>query len=253
MKILYTMQRFVNLFGYKILPIKADPEAIIDDEMGIICEKCKKHTITSKERMYALYKATEYVINANIPGDFVECGVLKGGSAMVIAYTLIKMNETNRKIYLYDTYAGMSKPTSEDYRISNNSVYAMPMWENGQNKDYNTLAFSPLSDVRNNMFSTGYPKENLIFVKGKVEDTIPETMPNQISLLRLDTDWYESTKHELIHLFPKLAKGGVLIVDDYGDWAGAKKAVDEYFSNKPILLIRMDYTGRIAVKSITHR
>ena len=96
----------------------------------------------------------------------------------------------------------------------------------------------------------GYNTEKLHFIKGKVENTLPEYAPKQISLLRLDTDWYESTKHELTHLFPRLVSGGVLILDDYGYWAGAKKAVDEYFSqNKTqILLNRIDQTGRIAIK-----
>jgi hypothetical protein len=83
-----------------------------------------------------------------------------------------------------------------------------------------------------------------------VEDTIPGNMPKKIALLRLDTDWYESTKHELTHLFPLLQSNGVLIIDDYGHWEGARKAVNEYISDKHIriLLNRIDYTGRIAIK-----
>jgi hypothetical protein len=89
------------------------------------------------------------------------------------------------------------------------------------------------------------------FVKGKVEDTIPHGDLGSIALLRLDTDWYESTAHELKHLYPKLAVGGVLIIDDYGHWQGARKATDAYLSQHtiaPILLNTIDYTGRIAVK-----
>jgi hypothetical protein len=72
--------------------------------------------------------------------------------------------------------------------------------------------------------------------------------------LRLDTDWYESTKHELVHQYPKLSVGGVLIIDDYGHWQGARQAVDEYFNDNrlPILLNRIDYTGRIAIKTELH-
>jgi O-methyltransferase len=85
---------------------------------------------------------------------------------------------------------------------------------------------------------------------GKVEDTFPKDTPDKIAILRLDTDWYESTRHELIHLYPKLSIGGVLIIDDYGHWEGARKAVDEYINDNTlrILLNRIDYTGRIAVK-----
>jgi hypothetical protein len=83
-----------------------------------------------------------------------------------------------------------------------------------------------------------------------VEETIPQHAPEQISVLRLDTDWYSSTKHELMHLFPRLSKNGVLIIDDYGHWAGARKAVDEYFADQTIqpLLNRIDQTGRACIK-----
>jgi hypothetical protein len=75
-------------------------------------------------------------------------------------------------------------------------------------------------------------------------------LPEQIAVLRLDTDFYESTRHELRHLYPRLVHGGVLIIDDYGHWAGARKAVDEYIAEEGIrlLLNRIDYTGRIAIK-----
>jgi O-methyltransferase len=110
--------------------------------------------------------------------------------------------------------------------------------------------YAGLEEVRVNLASTGYPVDRVHFVRGKVEDTIPGTVPEPIALLRLDTDWYESTKHELTHLFPRLVPGGVLIIDDYGHWQGARQATDEYFASArvPLLLHRVDYTGRIAVK-----
>ncbi len=82
-------------------------------------------------------------------------------------------------------------------------------------------------------------------------DTIPKNVPEKISILRLDTDWYESTKHELNNLFPRLVSGGILIIDDYGHFQGSKKAVDEYFEENKIssFLFRIDYTGRLFVKS----
>ena len=115
--------------------------------------------------------------------------------------------------------------------------------------DINDWCFSPLPEVKQNLASTGYPEDKLHFVQGKVEETIPENIPNQISSLRLDTDWYESTKHELTYLFPIVTPKGVLILDDYGSWNGAKKAVDEYFEREPILLNRIDNSGRIGIKA----
>jgi len=90
----------------------------------------------------------------------------------------------------------------------------------------------------------------LIFIQGKVEDTLPKITPEKISLLRLDTDWYESTYQELLHLFPKLSKGGTIIIDDYGHWKGAREAVDDYFKEKgiKILLNRIDEIGVIGIK-----
>ena len=101
------------------------------------------------------------------------------------------------------------------------------------------------------LYETGYPEEKIHFVQGRVEETIPASAPDSISLLRLDTDWYESTKHELVHLFPRLSPSGVIIIDDYGHWKGCRKAVDEYFDtgdHPQLLLNRVDYSCRIAVK-----
>jgi O-methyltransferase len=241
------IQKSANLFGYNIEKNDSDTVMAKDGKFQKIYTKCKDYTMTSRERMYALYKAVEYIVNSKIPGDFVECGVWKGGSIMLIALTLLEMKETNRKIYCYDTFEGMPEPRKEDYAVSD-KTYAILEWKKKQKKNHNEWGFSPLSEVKNNILLTGYPQNKIVFVKGKVEETIPKTMPSKIALLRLDTDWYESTKHELINLFPILTKNGVLIIDDYGHWAGSKKAVDEYFSNKSILLNRIDYTGRIGIK-----
>src|SRR3989338_5785556 len=123
-------------FGYQITRTEDNKIFLKDMDAGFeeIYEKCKAYTITSIERMYALYKATEYIVNSKIPGDFVECGVWKGGSIMVIAKTLLNMKETKRKIYLYDTFAGMSKPTEKDMQ-SFDSVAAIKVWRRKQKKD----------------------------------------------------------------------------------------------------------------------
>lgn len=241
-------QKLLNFFGLRVVK-KSDPVMDGDLEFQRIHDACKKYTMTSRERMYALYQAVRYVIKYDIPGDFVECGVWRGGSAMLIALTLLSMKATDRKIYLYDTFEGMSEPTKEDVPTSDRSADVFSEWKRKQQKYFNAWAFSPLSNVNDNMFGTGYPKDKIVFIKGKVEDTIPGTIPQNIALLRLDTDWYESTKHELDHLFARLSKKGILIIDDYGHWAGAKKAVDEFFADKLMLLNRIDYTGVIGVKT----
>jgi hypothetical protein len=118
-----------------------------------------------------------------------------------------------------------------------------------QRDGHNEWCYSPLDEVKRNLARTGYPAERVVYVQGKVEDTIPGTLPERTALLRLDTDWYSSTRHELEHLYPGLVAGGVLVLDDYGTWQGARQATDEYFAARgPLLLNRIDSTGRIAVK-----
>ncbi len=242
-----------DLIGYQVKKASnADPVIDKDERFLGIYDRCKTFTLTSKQRMYALYKSVEYIIRTNIPGSFVECGVWRGGSAMLIAHTLLELNTTNRKIYLYDTFEGMTRPTGYDYRMSNNEIRAHDQWGKEQKEDRTKWCYASLPEVRNNMALTKYPENNVVFVKGRVEETIPGITPPEIAILRLDTDWYESTRHELIHLFPLLSKNGVLIIDDYGYWAGAKKAVDEYFSEGHILLNRIDNAGRIGIK-VGHR
>lgn len=246
-KLKVVIKKVMERCGYKIVPLSLfDP--IVEEEFGHIYKKCKEYTKTTKERMYVLYKAVRYVVDANIPGDFVECGVWRGGSAMIIAYTLREIGVSDRKIYLYDTFEGMSEPTERDFELLNPTNTATHKWKKNQSSGYNQWCFASLLEVKENMHMTGYPMDNIVFVKGKVEDTIPKHVPTTISLLRLDTDWYESTKHELVHLYPLITKHGVLIIDDYGCWAGSKKAVDEYFFGRPILLNRIDSSGRVGIK-----
>jgi len=205
-------------------------------------------TMTSQERQYALYKAVAYLTQNSIEGDIVECGVWKGGSSVLIAKLLERAGDTKRSLYLYDTFSGMPAPGSND--ISWNGVNALGRWKDRQKGEINTWDYASLDEVKRNMYKTQYPEKSIHFIQGKVEETIPRTAPATIALLRLDTDWYESTRHELEHLFPRIVPGGVLIIDDYGHWKGVQKAVDEYFSEKNIriFLNRIDYTGRIGIK-----
>jgi hypothetical protein len=220
----------------------------LEPEFTALRERCAPFTMTSPERMYAFYQAVQYVVRANVPGDVVECGVWRGGSSMLAALTLLDCGDESRELYLYDTFAGMSEPDERDVTASGKP--AIRQWRDAHRGEVNEWCYSPLDEVRRNLLSTGIDRERVHFVEGKVEDTIPATMPERISVLRLDTDWYESTWHELTHLYPRLSPGGVLIVDDYGHWQGAREAVERYFAQhaEPILLARSDYTGRMGVR-----
>lgn len=220
-----------------------------EQEHTDIFKKVQPYTMTSAERIFTLIEAVKYISKHDIEGAIVECGVWKGGSMLAVAETLVHKQISNRELYLYDTYEGMPAPTEHDKDFTGKDADAI--LNRNQNKEENLVwAYSPLDTVQKTLSLSSYPKNNIKYVVGKVEDTIPNDIPQKIALLRLDTDWYESTKHELIHLFPRLQKGGVLIIDDYGFWKGARKAVDEYFAenNIQILLNRIDDTGRIAIK-----
>ncbi|MBA3500108.1 MAG: TylF/MycF family methyltransferase [Myxococcota bacterium] len=226
--------------------------ALVPPELARIYERTKPYTMTSLERMAALYDAVRYLEANQIAGDFVECGVWRGGSAMNMALTLLECGSHTRHLYLFDTFAGMSEPTSEDVDV--HGRLAQRMFDRSRTGESNAWCYAPLETVQQNMSSTGYPEDRLHLVKGKVEDTLPGSAPERIALLRLDTDWYESTRHELEHLFPRLVPGGVLILDDYGHWRGARKAADEYFTQRGMnpLLFRIDYTARMMLNGSAH-
>ncbi len=209
---------------------------------------CQQFTMTSIERLYAVHQAVNYIIDHEIPGDFVECGVWRGGASMMTALSLKARGVTDRHLYLYDTFAGMTEPEAVDASYMGED--ASETWRKSERDGYNAWCYGALDDVRENMGRTGYPAPMITYVKGPVEETIPGTIPEEIALLRLDTDWYSSTRHELDHLYPRLSPLGVLVLDDYGYWVGARKAVDEYMAEHgiPLLLTRSDHTGRMAVK-----
>jgi len=251
------IKKFFYKLGYTIVDSRIynpDDKSFIpydiEERFKEIFLLCRPFTMTSVEKMYAMYKATEYIIKNKIAGEIVECGVWKGGSMMISALNLLRMNETNRSLYLYDTYKGMAKPTAKDFKIFDKTS-AIKTWNKKKKDNCIEWCYASLEEVKKNLYSTGYPKKNIRFIKGKVQDSIPNIIPEKISLLRLDTDLYESTYHELTYLYPKLMKNGILIIDDYGFWKGQKEAVDHYFqeNNINILLNRIDEEGRMAIKT----
>jgi hypothetical protein len=235
-------------------PAPDEPALVSPEDQGII-DRASPYTMTGAPRLQALIDATRYVVARDIPGDFVECGVWRGGSVLAMILTLQELGVDDRTIHLFDTFEGMTAPTEHD--VSRLDRPARETWEQAQASDerpWNGL-FDPKSfnedAVRATLAATGYPAERLRFVRGPVEETLPQQDLGPLALLRLDTDWYESTKAEMEHLYPRLSAGGVLIIDDYGHWDGARRAVDEHFAalGTPLLLNRMDYAGRMAVKA----
>lgn len=229
--------------------VRARYPDIVEEPFWEIAHKCLPYTMLLIERLYDIYKTIEYVCRHNIEGDIVECGVLQGGSVMAAAETLWHFQSTERNIYLYDTFDGMTPPSAYDVDLFGNDFSKV------DRSLLNWSASYHCELIERHLRLCRYPYDRFIFVKGAVEETLPGVMPDKIAYLRLDTDFYEPTKQELVHLYPRLLPGGVITIDDYGHYLGARKAADEYFATcrDKVLLHRIDYTGRSGVKVISER
>ena len=233
--------RFATVAGLSV-PF---PEATADEQHIIIA--CAPYTATSRERQWALLKAVQYVDRHAIPGDIVECGVWRGGNIM-----LAKMARADqglaRKYLLFDTFKGMTVPQNQD--VDYRGERATEHFAAYEREDHSEWGYASVQEVGRNLSSAGFAPGEAVFCQGPVEETLRDSrnLPDRIALLRLDTDWYESTRIELEILYPRLVAGGVLIIDDYGHWEGARRAVDEYFGSKAPLFVAVDYTGRVAIK-----
>ena len=240
------IKKILSTFNYRIISNNY-PTDFTEKDIKII-KFVNNYTMTSPERIKCLIDATKYIVKNKIVGTFVECGVWRGGSVMAAMLMLKKLKVNNTKFYLFDTFDGMSEPSNFDRDYSKNKGKDLLQY-NTKDKNNKIWCYSPIEEVKKNIFKTKYPIKNIKFIKGKVEVTLKYYAPKKIALLRLDTDWYQSTKYELEILFPRLVKGGVLIIDDYGYWKGCKKAVDEYFLKKNTYFQhRIDETGIILIK-----
>jgi O-methyltransferase len=216
---------------------------------------CFKRSMQTKDSLYNLWEVGSYLHANQIEGDYVECGVWRGASMQLLARQIVEQKLNTRKMWLYDTFSGMTQPTQADKRIKDGRTAEELGWDATKltKKVYvsGVPAFATLSDVKDGFSQMGLDLQNLNFVVGDVLETIPRVIPEKISLLRIDTDWYESTSHILVNLYPRVATGGVVILDDYDYWSGARQAADEFFSSHGLtpLLIRQGGGGRLFVKS----
>lgn len=217
-----------------------------DTAAAAVIERVQPRTMTQPEKLFGLILATRYVVAHGIPGDIVECGVWRGGSMQAAALTLLECGDSSRDLHLYDTFEGMTPPDEVDRRRDGKSAAELLA---SSGPESNIWAVATLDDVRVGMAEVGYPPERVHFHPGRVEDTIPDEAPESVAILRLDTDWYASTRHEFEHLYHRLAPGGVLIIDDYGYWEGSRRATEEFLaeSGAQLLLLPLG-DGRIAIK-----
>lgn len=220
--------------------------ADLEQEFIPLCESIRRFTMTSIERMYDLYKSVEYLVYADIPGDILECGVWRGGSMMMAAKTILKCGDDGkRKLWLYDTFEGHDEPPADE-----RDIFGVLAIEDFRRREPGQWAKVELREVLQNMLSTGYDPDRMMFVKGKVENTADGHPKEPLALIRLDTDWYPSAAKALAAFWPRLSPGGILIVDDYGHYEGQRRAVDEYFDREDIAvkMTRIDYACRTIQK-----
>ena len=213
-----------------------------DEEALTTLSRVKPYTMLSPNKLFVLIDAVRYVHRHAIPGAVVECGVWRGGAMMAAAMTFAQLGIEDRNFYLYDTFDGMTKPTDKDNLIYGGADPQEIFKQTRTGVDSSDWCRASVEEVKQNLVETGYDSRRLMTVQGRVEDTIPDTLADEIAILHLDTDWYESTRHEMVHLFPRLVPKGVLIIDDYHYWSGVRDAVDEYLteSKVPIFLMKVD-------------
>jgi len=238
--------RYLTALGQKFTGLQGlIPELAAEDHD--LLTAAKGMSMTSPIAQWELIQAIRHIENRAIPGDLVECGVWRGGN-LVIAGLLRDRLGFDRQIWAYDTFAGMTAPTAADFKPAEelDVEKKFARLDQGNRNDW---CYASVEDVRQN-FASRVGNRDLRTIKGPVEETLrqPGNLPDQIAILRLDTDFYESTKAELEILYPRLSPGGVLIVDDYGEWAGARKAVDEYFAGQGVWLHYVTHTVRLMIK-----
>lgn len=248
------LKKFVGALGYELNKVDKYQRIAVEldnDEVELIKYVLDSgYTMTTVPRLVNTLKSCKYVVENDISGDFVECGVWRGGNG-ILAKKLFERMGSDKKVWMFDTFEGMTAPTQFDVVASNKSL-AEVKYKKTKKDTHSEWAYASLEDVKRNCESSAVNLSSIKFVKGDVCKTLAKksNLPKEISILRLDTDWYESTKAELESLYPILSKRGVLIVDDYGYWEGSRKAVDEYFEKrqyKPLFNV-VDYTGRSAIK-----
>jgi O-methyltransferase len=241
--------RIFNLELRTLVAIKFPPELSIQEIQAITYVKNNHLTMGSILKLIDTAMAVKYIIKNNISGDFVECGVWRGGHS-ILAKKIFELNGSDKKVWMFDTFTGMSKPNAVDAKISKPDK-AIIKYNLTKNKNFTSWCYAPLNIVINNCIKANINLKQIYFIKGDVLKTLnKENLPESISFLRLDTDFYKSTKKELEILYPRIAKNGVITIDDYGSWQGSRKAVDEYFlKNKVNLFFNIvNYSQRTAIK-----
>jgi hypothetical protein len=214
-------------------------DMVAPSQFSSLYRQVRSHTMCSNARLRGLYRSVQYIVAQNIPGDVVECGCARGGSAALMALTLQRLG-FRRKIWLFDSFEGLPAPSTNDpdFELANM---------------FTGTCIGRLDEVRGLFHRLGIT-DDAEFVKGLFQHTLPVSAVSQIALLHIDGDWYESVKVCLDQLYDRVVPGGIIQFDDYGYWKGARRATDEFLQQReiPPILHRLDYSGRSLIKPSSH-
>lgn len=251
------LKKAVRVAGYEIHKADQGPDAIpveftkADvDVLRFVADR--KLTMVSRQRLIATINACKHAVLTGTPGDFIECGVWRGGNALAAKLTFENYG-SSKHVYLFDTFAGMTAPTEHDTSRFETRPTAEQFGESLRDGRSN-WCYASIEDVRSNLLTAGIDFAGVHFIQGDVVQTLQDSshLPDSIAVLRLDTDFYESTKAEMEILYPRLSRGGSLLIDDFGYWDGSRKAIVEYLAEIPAerrpLLHFTDGSGRMGVK-----
>jgi hypothetical protein len=240
-------------------PLSVDPTQIQMAKFGYEDERAIKqammliwdHTMISYDRLATLWLQVHYLDRHDIPGDFVECGTWKGGAVgmMALAHRASRPQPV-RRLHLFDSFEGLPEPRAD--LDGDLAVKYMGGRASGSLVGTRLLACSVEVPEKLIEQRLHYPKTLVQYHIGWFQDTLPRDAASigKIALLRLDGDWYESTRVCLEYLYTKVVKNGVIVIDDYGYWEGCRRAVDEFLSSQddPIMLHHIDDSARYWLK-----
>lgn len=195
-----------------------------------LVHRVRPYTALFPLRLCALYRLSREIDRLSVPGDVVECGVYNGGSAALMASNCTR-SPLDRKIWLFDSFQGLPQPTEKDGQ----KAQACCWWCHGD-----------LSKVEEVFEKLSIPETRTRIVKGWFHDTFPSVDIQDIALLHIDADWYESVKLCFERFYDSVRPGGFIVIDDYGHWEGARRATNEFLETRGInaRLTKVDYTGR---------
>lgn len=205
----------------------------IGDSLGMVrlIHRVRNHTGLSVPRLVALYKLSGEIDRLSVPGNIIECGVRNGGSSAVMA-SVTNKSKQGRDIWLFDSFEGLPEPTPED------GSKALTEYHEGK-------CLGSVDTVKEILNQLHIPENRVHIVKGWFEETFPSVKINEVALLHIDADWYESVKLCLEKFYDSVPPGGFIVLDDYGHWEGCRRATDEFLKQRSldIKLVKVDYTG----------